>query len=106
MDSFDCSKCGKCCIHIHLLFERLPQLAKLIGEDNAAFPYSHSNGICEKLNLDNNLCSVYENRPVICNIDKLIEIIAEKTEQDLSLLRKPMYTTFKKICVKLQQKEM
>lgn len=37
------------------------------------FPYNwDENGVCENLTEDNK-CKVYENRPLICNVDKFAE---------------------------------
>ena len=103
MDTFECSMCGKCCMHMDEVIARLPQLEKLIGEDNAIFPYSYKKGICEKLDQENNRCSIYKNRPIICNVDKFIENIAHKNSQDISLLKKYLYCIIKEECVKLQK---
>lgn len=45
------------------------------------FPYNwDENGVCENLTEDNK-CKVYENRPLICNVDKFAEYNKlEKTE--------------------------
>lgn len=45
------------------------------------FPYYwDENGVCENLTEDNK-CKVYENRPLICNVDKFAEYNKlEKTE--------------------------
>ena len=102
METFECSACGKCCVRMIEVIAGLPQLVSIIGEENAYFPYSHNNGICEKLVLENNLCSVYKDRPVICNMEKLTEAIAQKTGQDLSLVKQSMYIEGKKICKNLQ----
>jgi hypothetical protein len=83
------------------VLDSLPQLAKVIGEENVFFPYSHNNGVCEKLS-KNNHCLVYENRPIICNVEKLSRIIAEKTGQDFNLIKSNMYEQHKRICLKLQ----
>jgi Fe-S-cluster containining protein len=84
------------------IMDKLPIIANAIGAENAYFPYSHNNGICEKLILDTTRCSIYENRPVICNLEKLIFVIAEKAKVDLSLVRKAMYNETEKNCKKLQ----
>ena len=51
---FDCTKCGVCCKHI----------AKILPH------YDRGDGICWHLTKDN-LCRIYDNRPFICNIDKI-----------------------------------
>lgn len=57
---FPCEKCGLCCRHIDLI----PQLKKL----------DSGNGRCINLT-DNNLCLIYENRPDICNVRKMYELV-------------------------------
>lgn len=54
--TFRCRQCGECCRHIG----HIPEL------DN----YHNGDGICKYLNPFTNLCTIYENRPVICNVDK------------------------------------
>jgi len=62
MTEFPCSKCGLCC-----------KILKDIKVNN--FPYIiDETGKCEKLT-DDNLCSVYDNRPFICNIEEVTERI-------------------------------
>lgn len=56
---FDCDKCGLCCRNIH----KIPQLKE----------YDLGNGVCRYLT-SNNLCSIYENRPDICNSEKMYEL--------------------------------
>ena len=51
---FDCTKCGACCRHIATI---LPD-------------YDTGDGICRYLTKDN-LCRIYDNRPFICNVDKI-----------------------------------
>lgn len=89
MENFVCLKCGRCCVQMNLVLERLSALAEVIGAENACFPYSHKNGVCEKLT-ENNCCSIYDDRPVICNIEKLSLIIAQRTGYELSQIREDM----------------
>lgn len=51
---FRCIKCGECCRHLYLsdIYKDLDR----------------GDGVC--LFLRGNLCSIYSNRPLICNIDK------------------------------------
>jgi Fe-S-cluster containining protein len=60
---FPCTGCGQCCKRIKDIHYLFPA--------PFTFPYKHINGVCEKL-VDNK-CSVYDDRPLICNIDKMIE---------------------------------
>jgi len=65
--SFPCSSCGLCCKKISTVAESL----RVIGYE---FPYKwDENGTCEKL-IDNK-CSVYDNRPYICSVDKMHEFV-------------------------------
>ncbi len=64
---FPCIKCGLCC----KMLQHIPILSE----------YDNGNGVCRYL--ENNLCSIYENRPLICNTDEMYrsyfrEIMTEK----------------------------
>lgn len=59
--NFPCTGCGCCC-------KRVGLVKKFLSEEE--FPYNaDENGICEKF-IDNK-CSVYNERPDICNIYKM-----------------------------------
>ena len=61
-DSFGCIECGLCCVHLPTWM--LPAIEQ--------FPYeTDENGQCEKL--DGTRCSVYENRPLLCNLEQIDE---------------------------------
>jgi Fe-S-cluster containining protein len=67
---YPCTKCGCCCRKVGLLF----------NDNQLGFPYrAKENGECEML--ENNKCKVYDNRPTICNIDKIIEILRVDKEE-------------------------
>lgn len=55
---FICTKCGMCCRNIDLI----PELKE----------YDIGNGTCVYLS-ENNLCTIYDDRPEICNVDKMFE---------------------------------
>lgn len=55
---FPCDQCGICCMHI----DRVECLKELDRGD----------GQCKYL--INHLCSIYEKRPDICNVDKMYEL--------------------------------
>ena len=62
MISFKCSGCGCCC----------KRVGKVIEKYNIDFPYKYDeNGVCEML-IDNK-CSVYDTRPLICNVDEMFK---------------------------------
>lgn len=55
--SFPCTKCGKCCRHLHL---------------NALYrDLDRGDGVCRYL--DGNLCSIYSIRPLKCRVDDAYE---------------------------------
>ena len=74
LDKFPCSGCGCCCKRIDELLVNTDKLESPMKEI-LHFPYNHENGRCEKLG-ENNECTVYENRPVVCNFEKFISAFA------------------------------
>ena len=70
---FPCSSCGACCRRVDKAVEviRMAEHGSVNPNNELHFPYTwDENGKCENLTEDNK-CSVYENRPTMCNIDKL-----------------------------------
>lgn len=56
---FNCDFCGQCCRNIILshIYIRL----------------NRGDGVCKYFDEKNNLCSIYENRPIECNIDAMYD---------------------------------
>lgn len=78
-NKFPCNGCGSCCKRIDI---------KNIEDAGETFPYQVVNGRCEKLS-DDNKCTVYENRPDVCNIDFMItkfKMDREKAHKQTALL--------------------
>lgn len=82
MSEFPCTGCSLCCRAIGVilaeqdLFKKLPVVVQAIKE----FPYkANAEGVCEKL-VDNR-CSVYESRPLLCNIRELGLLMGYPTEE-------------------------
>lgn len=66
--SYPCTGCGCCCKRIENAVSAYENI-----DEEYEFPYSwDENGKCSEL-MDDNSCRVYENRPLLCNIDKFIE---------------------------------
>ena len=68
--AFNCTGCGQCCQKVgHILEDshrNIPWMRSMVE----AFPYKvKEDGSCEML-VDNR-CSVYEDRPLMCNIDRI-----------------------------------
>lgn len=67
MKKFECSGCGSCCKRISNAVEATKDIPDL------KFPHNiDENGKCEML-LDDLSCMVYENRPLLCNVEKMAE---------------------------------
>ena len=65
---FECSGCGLCCKKISVAVENTKHIAEL------HFPYTwDENGVCENLDSDNK-CKVYEDRPLLCNVERFAEV--------------------------------
>ena len=71
-----CKECGACCYFI--------DKAKKMGYE---FPYkAKKDGSCEKL-IDNR-CSIYEDRPDICNVEKVRRILDKEYFEYYELMEK------------------
>ena len=68
---FECTQCGLCCKHLHRALDKAknPEWMHVAID---LFPHAmNMDGSCEKL-VDNK-CSVYDNRPLMCNISDASE---------------------------------
>ena len=78
---FMCDKCGECCRNL----DKSPIYAEL-----------HSgNGVCK--HLDGNLCSIYENRPLLCRVDESYDAFFKNT-----MTLEKYYKLNYKFCIKLK----
>ena len=57
---FPCKRCGNCC--------------RMIGHISWAKHMALPDGVCRYLDQQTNLCSIYENRPVFCNVDAYYQL--------------------------------
>lgn len=83
MERFICEKCAACC----------RQIGKTFWGKALALP----NGVCRHLDENSNLCTIYEHRPLFCNIDAYYELFLKETMD-----RKFFYKMNKEACQKLQ----
>ena len=68
MDNFPCTKCGLCCKQLANTIAKQAILPQKLQDLLSIFPYkAKPDGSCPKLTEDG-LCSVYDSRPIICNI--------------------------------------
>ena len=71
MTDFPCTSCGQCCRLIGLTFDhshpfyQTSSLAVKTLIDNFPYPINPDNS-CSMLD-ENGLCSIYDDRPIICN---------------------------------------
>jgi len=79
MVKFNCQQCGVCCTKLNLneLYSDLDR----------------GDGTCIYFNEKNKKCSIYENRPIKCNIDKMYELYF-KTQYS----KEDFYSLNKKAC--------
>lgn len=61
---FKCEVCGICCKHINFVKELKD--------------YDIGNGTCKFLDLNTNHCKIYNNRPDICNVAKMYDLVYSK----------------------------
>lgn len=75
--AYPCTGCGACCKRAATGVKNLmPHSMDPTSE--LYFPYKcDETGCCEMLS-DDNRCTVYENRPLICSVDKMAEIFGKE----------------------------
>lgn len=56
---FNCDRCGACC--------------RALDSSSIYASLNRGDGVCKYL--DGNLCSIYENRPLLCRIDESYELL-------------------------------
>lgn len=78
---FPCTGCGGCCRLIGQVLEKPEEQTHPIYRYAVeSFPYKADEfGVCEKL-VDNR-CSVYENRPLMCNVTLLGQLLREDLDE-------------------------
>lgn len=65
MNAFPCSACGLCCRRVHL-------------SEQTAF-LDRGNGVCRYLDTVSNLCSIYEIRPLVCQVKEYYQVYLKDT---------------------------
>ena len=75
MDNFPCTKCGLCCKQLANTLSNQHSLPQKVQDLLSIFPYRPKpDGSCPKLTEDG-LCSVYDSRPIICNIKLAAQVL-------------------------------
>lgn len=83
-DDFPCTGCALCCKNVRKIHADALSYPKssIIYRAAAAFPYSwDETGSC--VMLENNLCSIYASRPLLCNVKEISKQIAAELNSDL-----------------------
>ena len=82
---FPCTSCGLCCQNI----QNIDELKS----------FHLGDGICKHFDVVNKNCLIYENRPNICKIDKMFELVYYK-----DFTKEEFYIANAHICNNLQKK--
>ena len=81
MTDFPCTQCGLCCKQLKSTLDNLDSFPTVIKDLLKRFPHqTNPDGSCSKLNEDGS-CSVYEDRPIICNIDLMGQLLHQDTTE-------------------------
>ena len=64
MDKFKCDCCGACC-------RNLDKSSYFAAMDKG-------NGVCKYLDEKTNLCTIYDHRPLLCNVDEAYRVYFKK----------------------------
>ena len=76
MPDFPCTQCGQCCRHISSILAH-SNYPTVVQDLVNRFPYEvNDDGSCSMLTEDG-LCSVYENRPIMCNINLMGQLLQQ-----------------------------
>ena len=80
MNTFPCTGCGECCRQFKTILSNSNTFPTAIQTLIDSFPYKiNKDGSCSKL-IDNS-CSVYDNRPIICNIDLMGQLLYQNMKE-------------------------
>jgi Fe-S-cluster containining protein len=77
---FPCIQCGLCC--------------RKVDKISALPEFNRGDGVCR--HLINNLCEIYENRPLICNVQRMYDSFFRKSIDEKTFIQENI-----KACLKL-----
>ncbi|WQW52880.1 YkgJ family cysteine cluster protein [Helicobacter pylori] len=83
LNRFPCTSCGLCCKNIAGIIELIE--------------FDAGNGVCKFLDLETNLCKIYESRPLICRVDEAHKKLYPH------IPHKEFYTKNAEVCNALQE---
>ena len=71
---FPCDGCGLCCEHLGEILAKNMDPKSIFYEISREFPYkADETGTCEKLDKVTRRCTVYQNRPELCQVSKMYD---------------------------------
>lgn len=91
---FICNQCGLCCRNINLV--------------NQLKEFHNGDGVCKYLDLETNLCKIYDNRPDICNVEKSYKLFFSSIyseEEYIKMNYEGCEVLWKKMMMKNQEKK-
>lgn len=80
---FKCDKCGLCC--------------KRVGRSEIYSSLNRGDGVCKYWDCTTRLCTIYEHRPIICNVDKMYDEVFK-----YQMTREEFYNLNYKACNKMK----
>ncbi|MCQ2372978.1 MAG: YkgJ family cysteine cluster protein [Phascolarctobacterium sp.] len=80
---FKCDCCGLCCRHVNL--------------NSMYTSFDRGDGVCKFLDLESNLCTIYKERPLLCNVDAMYEFMYQD-----EMTREEFYELNYEVCRKLK----
>ena len=86
IERFYCERCGKCCRNLRM--------------SSLYVNMDRGDGVCKYYDEVSRLCNIYENRPIICNVDAYYDAYLR-----CKMTRKEYYDRNRKICEKLMNNE-
>lgn len=87
MKKFECDRCGLCCQNL-----RLSEIYHTLDRGD---------GVCKYFDVETKLCTIYEHRPLICNVDEYYD----KYLKD-EMNREEFHRLNRMICQKLKQSKI
>ena len=102
MKSFNCTECGLCCTKVGGIIQNLGEADPKIRAAYAEFPFKFDQeGVCEKYDPKTKHCTVYNDRPDICNVDKMYYKVYHKIYKT----KASYYQDIEDTCLELQENE-
>ncbi len=86
IEKFNCNGCGLCCRNVDKSF--------------LTVDFDRGDGVCKNLNLETNLCKIYYQRPIVCNVDAYYDKFLSNL-----MSREDFHNLNYKVCEKLKKRE-